>query len=324
MIVQRLLIRRAWRFPLWLLPLVGMMLAILACSIGSLSPRRAIPPPVTHLPASQLRVNIQFSGQYDEPATVQVRVRFFEARTAQEVSLADKAHLTCNGSDVKPDFVLTHPAPSCPRQPPGGAYRIVYTDEEGAATTVVVPVPTGPFAILSPRGGSTVQIPTSGQLTVRYAIPGVPPTSSITIVSAIAWCHASSEQPCNSVMYSAPTAIATAVPGAPTATVFEYPGPPTPTPNSSIPTATEYEYRGPPTPTPPAGSTPTPSLPDTIVTQHGTSGTVVLIGGFTDYPLGTGKIEIGMVAHIAPDRGNFAAASATMDGHAVANITWTR
>ena len=269
-------------------------------------------------------MDIQFIGQYDNTPNVQVRVRFFEVASSKEVSLADKARLTCNGSDVKPDFIYTHPTPPCLRQPPGGVYRIVYSDEHGAVTTVIAPVPAGQFAILSPRDGSTVKIPINCQFTIRFAVPTAPPKSKITITDAVAWCAESSEHPCNSMMYVAPTAPATTIPGAPTATVFEYRGEPTPTQDMSIPTPTPFVYRAPPTPTPMPGVTPIPPAQGDIITQSGGMGTALLDDCFSEYPPGAGRIQISIAAQITPDRGGFAAASATMDGKAIANITWVR
>jgi hypothetical protein len=53
-------------------------------------------------------------------------------------------------------------------------------------------------------------------------------------------------------------------------------------------------------------------------------GTALLDDCFSEYPPGAGRIQISIAAQIAPDRGDFAAASATMDGKAIANITWVR
>lgn len=312
--------RERLRALLLMLPLVGLALAIWACSAGS----RAIPPPVTHLPASQLRVLIQFEGQYDNSPNVQVVIHFYEAATSKEVSVADKARLTCNGSDVKPNFTGAGLMRLCQRQPPGGAYRITYTDEHGVATTMVIPVPSGRFTILSPLAGSTVKIPTNSALTVRYAIPIAPPKSSVSIISVIAWC-ATSGYSCDSVMYIPVSSFSTPTPGfgIPTATPIEHGGSPTPTPSSSKPTATVFENRGPATPTP-GGNGGTTTSPGTIVTQSDGMGTVVLSGNFFAYQPGPGKIEIFITAQIAPDLGGFAAARVTMYGSVRANITWVR
>src|SRR5690349_24645725 len=151
---ERLRVGRRRRLLLWLLPPLTLMLVGMACSASG--PGR--PPPVTHLPAAQLRLLIQITGQYGGASTVQTQINIVDAHSGQVYSLADKARLTCNGGDVKPNYP-SDVVRTCLRQPPGGAYSFTFTDEHGATTTVVVPVPTGQLAILSPRYGSTVYIP---------------------------------------------------------------------------------------------------------------------------------------------------------------------
>ena len=63
------------RSLLRLLPLLSLALAILACGFtvgGSHIGYR--PPPTTHLPAAQLRLVIQITGQYDNASTVQTQI----------------------------------------------------------------------------------------------------------------------------------------------------------------------------------------------------------------------------------------------------------
>jgi hypothetical protein len=302
------------------LPLLSLVLAIWACgfSIG-MGRGRAIPPPVTHLPASQLHVDIQIFGQYDNASDVMVTVIVREAAHSGAVSLSDKASLTCNGNNITPRFPST--TRPCPRQPEGGVYRIVYTDEHGGTSTVVVPVPVGVLAIISPRDGTTVRIPTNHQLTIHSALPVAPPNSRVTLTSVTAWCHATSNQPCTSVAYVAypeqHIPVETPSPEGPTATVFENRGPPTPTPGSGKPTATVF---GPPTPVP--GPTYTPSVPFVTVTRSGGMGVIVLSGDFSQYQTGSGMISVGIEADVTPDWGNFAGATVTMTGRVSANITW--
>ncbi len=324
MVNARIPIGRVRRLLLWLLPLVSLALAILACSAVNITPRRPVPPPVTHLPASQLRLMIQIFRQYTDAPTVQTLIHVYEAQSGQEVSLADKTRLTCNGSDVKYSYP-NNANPACPRQPPGGAYRFTFTDEDGAATTVVVPVPAGQYAVLSPRAGSTVHIPRDGALAVRFTLPIPPPNSRITLLEVIAACQGTSSASCDSIANNFfIAATPTPLTGVPSPTAFVYHGPPTPTPSSSKPTATVYENRGPPTPTPPPGSTPTAPEFDGTVTQTGGVATVALTGDYAPFLPGPGSIEISIAEQIAPDQGGFAAASATMGGDVTANITWTR
>jgi hypothetical protein len=90
--------------------------------------------------------------------------------------------MTCNGQDITPTVQgFAHP---CPRQPPGGAYQIAYTDEHGATTTVTVPVPKGVFALLSPQPGAHVPIPRNGALPVRFSIPLPASQASLDITRA--------------------------------------------------------------------------------------------------------------------------------------------
>jgi hypothetical protein len=107
--------------------------------------------------------------------------------------------LTCNGVFVtQPDTRTTvigtlAGTVTVPRQPPGGRYTFVYTDERGRQTTAVVPAPRVDFAITSPAAGARVPIPrrvdrrptaitptpnvsrppelADAPLTVRYTVP---------------------------------------------------------------------------------------------------------------------------------------------------------
>ena len=300
------------------LPLLGLLLTIWACGAS------VTPPPVTHLPASQLRMIIQVFGQYSDAPTVQTLIQVNEAQSGKIVSLADKARLTCNGSDVKYSYP-GNVKRTCPRQPPGGAYRFTYTDEDGASTTVVVPVPMGQFAILSPRAGSTVYIPGDGALAVRFATPTPPPNSSVTLLNVIATCQVAPGATGGSVENSfVPGATPTPLTGVPSPTPFAIHSPPTPTPSSSRPTPTVFENRGPPTPTPPPGATPTAPSFDETVPQTGGTATVALTGDYSQFQPGAGRIELSITQQIAPDRGGFASASATMGGDITASVTWTR
>src|SRR5262249_10947475 len=69
------------------------------------------------------------------------------------------------------------------RQPPGGSYHLVYTDEHGATTSGVIPVPTGHFALRSPSQGATMLVPPSGShqvVVIHLAVPVPAPDRSIT------------------------------------------------------------------------------------------------------------------------------------------------
>src|SRR5690242_16179914 len=123
---ERLRVGRGRRLLLWLLPPLSLVLVGMSCSASG--PGR--PPPVTHLPAGQLRLLIQITGQYGDASTVQTQIDIVDARSGQVFSLPDKARLTCNGSDVKPVYP-SNVVRTCLRQPPDGVYRFTFTDEHG-------------------------------------------------------------------------------------------------------------------------------------------------------------------------------------------------
>src|SRR5262249_19273801 len=141
--------RAGWVFRhtvLLLLPFLSLPFVLNACG--------AVTVPVTHRPASSLHLQIhianQYQGQTSDQAKVYVTVKVFDGTNANGVSLADKAHLTCNGNDIKyPPPATVAGAGPCPRQPPGGSYKFTYTDEHGASTTATVPVSADAFSILS-------------------------------------------------------------------------------------------------------------------------------------------------------------------------------
>lgn len=306
--------RQALLLPL---PIMSLLLAIWACSSNRIGYK---PPPVTHLPAAQLRVGFQFLGQYGNTPNVTIATSIFEAASSKQVSLADSARLTCNGTDIKPSTSNAVPR-ACPRQPPGGAYHITYSDEHGVSTTVVVPVPAGSFAILSPQDGARVKIPANGALLVRYAIPMAPPNSTVAPSYIEASCKVSPDQPCPAIAASLYVDTGTPTPGrgTATATVFEDRGPPTPTPDGS-----EIYPTPVPRVTPTPDSTSTAVLPGATPTQRDGIGTFVLTGDFSGFQPGPGAVTVNISAQITPDRDAFTAATASFSGSASANITWTR
>ncbi|HEY7343454.1 MAG TPA: hypothetical protein VH591_21470 [Ktedonobacterales bacterium] len=324
--------RKRTRSVLWLLPLLSVTLAILACGISLGSHVGYHPPPVTHLPASQLRLAIQITGQYEHyggssgAPTVQISVRITEGTNPSESSLPDKATLTCNGVDIKRNAYGF--SPPCPRQPPGGAYRLVYTDEHGAKTTVVIPVPAGTFAILSPQDGATVPIPTNGVLPVRFTIPTAPANGNVAVDNVTAACSVSDAQPCGAV-YTNLRPTGTATPGqdfgvatvAPLAAKF---GNATPLPGKT-PTGGPIPAL-PPTPTPGATQTPTtPSpTPTVVVTQNGNTGTILLTGDYSEFQPARGFLSMAVEAQVTPDPGDFAFVAVGYSDTLHTQFTWTR
>jgi hypothetical protein len=317
------------RSVLWLLPLLSVTFAMLACGISLGSHIGYRPPPATHLPASQLRLEVYITGQYEQygatPITL-VRIRIFETPTAREVSLADKAILTCNGVDIENTSDAL--GRTCPQQPPGGAYRLVYTDEHGAQTTVVIPVLNGTFAILSPQNGATVQIPTNGTLPVRFTVPTAPANGGVAIDSVTAACSVSDAQPCGAVDANLrPTATATPGQGDGVITV----APLAAKLGNSTPQPGKTPTRGPiptqpPTPTP--GATQTPSIPSptptVVVTQNGDTGTIMLAGDYGEFQPAKGFLSMTVEAHVTPDPGDFSSVSVIYTDTLHTQFTWTR
>ena len=76
---------------------------------------------------------------------------------------------------------------TCPRQAPGGADQIGYTDEHGATTILTVPVPTGEFALVAPRPDGSATLPAVGALTLRLVTPPLPPGGSVTVDHVALW-----------------------------------------------------------------------------------------------------------------------------------------
>jgi hypothetical protein len=306
------------------LPLLGLLLALLACGFSIGSHIGARPLPVTHRPASQLRLTVQITSQYSDRPDVVVLVRFFEGPAASdEVAIAQGAHVTCNGKDMTPTSQAQQlVGASCPRQPPGGAYQITYTDEHGAAATVVVPVPSGSFAILSPRAGSTVPIPTTGPLKLRYTIPTPPPDGSVAVDGLSAACIAT-ENGGGGYVYASLQSTPTPTP-APSQgmKLAATPAPPATPTGGGAPDAT-------PAATPAPGGTPTPApggnSASATVTQRGSMGTILLKGDFTKFQPGPGRVQLFVEAHVTPDRGGFAAAIVYFARETTSTpITWVR
>ncbi|HEY1386912.1 MAG TPA: hypothetical protein VGF38_00100 [Ktedonobacterales bacterium] len=320
---------------LWLLPLLSLTLATLACGISLGSHIGYQPPPVTHLPASQLRVAIQITSQYANYSATSnpnayINIGVFDATNAQEVSLPENAQISCNGKAI----TRSHPTPgrnlffSCPREQPGGAYRIAYTDEHGATTDMVIPVLTGTFAILSPQDGAIVPIPTNGTLPVRFTIPTAPANASVAIDSVTAACSVSPAQPCGAVYANLRPAV-TATPGqglgaSAVAPLTANLGNATPQPGKT-PTRGPTPTQG-PTPTP--GTTPVPTMPiptpTVVVTRNGDTGTILLAGDYSQFRPAKGILSLSVEAHVTPDQGDFAAVSVIYSDMLQSYFTWTR
>lgn len=160
---------------------------------------------LTSAPAARLSLQATFDGALVPSAMTVISV--YINLDSQPAILGAGQRLTCNGVLVRrPDtnaqgYGFPEGTVTVPRQPPGGRYIFVYTDERGRQTTVVVPAPLMDFAITSlaasarvpiPRRvdrGPTAATPTPGQprppeladapLTVRYTVPY--PADSLTV-----------------------------------------------------------------------------------------------------------------------------------------------
>jgi hypothetical protein len=320
--------RRVFRNAFLLLfAFLSLPLALIGCGAQTL--------PVTHRPAADLHLEIHIASQYkvqtQDQATVSVRVRVFDATSSNGVSLADKAHLTCNGTNIKtPPPAIVAGAGSCPRQPPGGAYRFTYTDEHGTSTTTIVPVLPGAFAILSPLAGSTAPIPTDGHLTIHVSLP-TPPLSGTFTVESVSVSFGSSQSAFGGMYAKVQDAAAPTV--SPTARNASSRGlaslasgqafAATPPP----PPATPTQGYQPPTPTPADTQTPSPPAPPATatMTRAGAAGTIMLNGDYSQFEPGDGEVTIQVKAQVAPDPGGFAAATAAFDSEYISSpVTWTR
>jgi hypothetical protein len=66
-----------------------------------------------------------------------------------------------------------------PRQPSGGKYSIVYTDERGQQTSLVVPAPQRDLTLTAPAARTQLPIPAPGEkLTLSYRAPELFPSTS--------------------------------------------------------------------------------------------------------------------------------------------------
>ena len=304
---------------LLLLPLLSLTLAILACGVSFRMGAATLK--VADVPTTQLHLQLRITGQFSGMPNVLVLPLFFEGPNAQEeVALPQGAKVTCNGTDITPLSPTTiQVARPCPHQPPGGSYRITYTDAHGAATTVLVPVPVGgSFDLLSPAPNTTVRIPTNGKLEIRYRAPTPPPNGSLTLDSVAARCD-DDQQPCILSAFPPFGDSLTSSGGAGNVAALAR--------GAIVPTQA-------PTPKPGAtlkpGNTPVPSPTPArgnayaSLTVRDGVGTILLRGDFSMLQAGPGDISLEVEGQETLDHAGFADASvklmiALLDNH----ITWT-
>ena len=155
-------------------PVVATICAVavlFACSGGA----------TTHLstaPAAHLYLDIRFQHALIPSTSAIVLVGIHDAHQAR-VELANHQRLTINGRDKDPSLFGGYSF-TVPRPPAEGSYTIVYTDEGGHQTTVVVPAPARDLTITSPAADAQLPIPLPGaQLVAQYTIP-FPATSPLS------------------------------------------------------------------------------------------------------------------------------------------------
>jgi hypothetical protein len=150
------------------------VIALLACSS----------PQVTHLstaPAEQLSLRLSFTNLLTPVAEVSVDVTVSSDPNTR-VALAGNQRLTVNGQAADPSPLIGLGGSyhfTVSRSSAGGEYTIVYTDERGQQTSVVVPAPQHDLTITSPAAHAQIPIPAPGApLALRYTAPELFPATS--------------------------------------------------------------------------------------------------------------------------------------------------
>lgn len=175
-------------------------------------------PAVVHLstaPAKQLQLGLVFTQALAPSAQVIVDVTMSTA-PGNRVQLDDNQHLTVNDKTVDASAVSLGCCAyrfTVPRPPAGGKYTVVYTDERGQQTSVVVPAPQRDLMITSPAAHAQIAIPNpGGQVAVQYTVPSLfPPTSPLSRFPSTQ-IHAGAEGHCRvetspGIVASAPSCI---------------------------------------------------------------------------------------------------------------------
>jgi hypothetical protein len=286
-------------------------------------------PPVTNKPVADLRLVVSIYNQYvrlDDTSKVYLQVSLVDAETHAAVSPPKGARITCNGADVTP----TRPPPTfspCPAQA-SGSYAVVYTDQHGAATTVQVPVPTGPFAILSPRPKDTVAIPTD-TLAIYFVAPTVLSGGSVIISPVTAWCGDDNGilGKCGVVGAEAQNKVLP-TPG-PThsgsaAMLAEFAATPTPPPTPSPAGSPTPRPTPPPDATATATGVPTPTSSAVIEVDNKGGGVIFLPGTFAGFTSGPGQVDVLTSVQVNPEPSGFQSVTATYLDHFEIPITWAR
>ena len=136
------------------LTLLAALLMILACmSVAKLKAA----------PATTLQLTVVLQGGLVPASQVKISVYITTTPNAW-VQFAGHQKLTCNGVNIPEVDSLNSNGPptrtvTIPRQPHGGSYMFVYTDESGHQTTVVVPAPQVDLAVTRPVANARALIP---------------------------------------------------------------------------------------------------------------------------------------------------------------------
>lgn len=165
----------ALRRCLHLFVAVGTILVVLACTAQ-----------VTQLsvaPASTLSLAMTLDYDLAQAHGTQVYVTVTLVSNESPHAIAHFSggqYLMVNGvrlSENSSSHGVSHVA-VIPRQPPGGRYTMVYTDEHGTHTSVDIPAPQADLAVIEPAPGANVPIPQRE----TSAIPTPTPMPTPTVV----------------------------------------------------------------------------------------------------------------------------------------------
>ena len=160
---------------------VGTILAV-GCAIAAFL-ACSEPPTVVQkssAPANQLAVGLAFSNALISSDKVTIKITIFDASDANKtIQLTTSQHLTINGvalDTAKPPKLFEGYTLTVPRAPLGDSYTVVYSDEGGKQTTVVIPAAQRDLAITAPAANARVPIPQSTandapSLAVRFTPP---------------------------------------------------------------------------------------------------------------------------------------------------------
>ena len=279
---------------------------------------------ITHQPASHLRMAIVLAHQYagDQPL-VNVSIQLYE-HDQRFVMAPENARFSCNGE------TMTYPY-TCPRQAPGGAYQIGYTDEHGATTIVTVPVPIGEFALVAPRPDTSATLPTVGALTLRLATPALPPGGSVRVDHVVLWCGYSTGQGTCGVVSETLVEAGTAPPASTSSPTNETRQQATPLLGAGTPTSPPTG----PAVAPRATRTLTPDVPPghscstthptvATITQRDSEDEIVVDSDYSCWPPAPGEIDLSVRVQTRPAPNGFLGVSTAFVDELSYAVIWAR